>query len=80
MTTIRVTDSDDEDVWIRAFGYSDLSRAVEAHGYDPNSVSWEVDDPDAMLENAIRDASNFTELKSALLGEAGDGKVRGRRP
>lgn len=74
------TDKSGEPKEIKVVGeWPSYDAVLEAHGYDPASTDFEVDDPDADLENAIQNASNLQELKSALMDSNHPAKSRGRR-
>lgn len=72
MKRITITDSDGDEQNVTAVGnWPSDDAIVEANGYDPKSVSYEVDDPQGDLEDAISNASSMQELKDALTRAGG---------
>lgn len=68
MAKIHVTTDDGGTDTITTVGDYPTEDALRSDGYDPDTVSYEVEDPQADLESAIGDASNLQELKDALTG------------
>lgn len=78
MPSIIVTDDDGTTTRITVTGNDDAGAVIESHGFDPTVVEYEVSNPDAELENVIKDAANLSELKDALTGKNRQARVRGQ--
>jgi hypothetical protein len=65
------TDDDGQPIVVEVVGEWPSHEAVlEAHGYDPDTTDYELDDPQAELAEAIDSASDLQELKDAMTGKS----------
>jgi hypothetical protein len=73
------TDDDGNPISFEAVGeWPSYDGVLEAHGYDPESTDYDVDDPDADLHDAIQSASDLSELKDALTSDNHPTQANGR--
>jgi len=72
MPRVIITESDGSVTKIEYTGKWESHDAIlQAHGYNATEVVYEIEDPQDELKSAIKNASNLTELKDALMGKPG---------